>query len=89
MTKFWFLRGDWVYKSGFWSNQANVVRTSASHKFNFRTGISQGRTSIELFVKNAFNNKAYTSIADNWTFDPTFAYFATNSAPVRGPMPPQ
>jgi iron complex outermembrane receptor protein len=80
----WFLRGDWVYKSGVWSNQANTVRTSDAHKFNFRTGFSQGNSSVELFLKNAFNNKAYTSIADNWTFDPSFRHLGTYSALVVG-----
>lgn len=80
----WFARTDWNYKSGVWSNQANVVRTPDRHVVNFRAGIGKGNTSLELFVTNVFNNKNYTSIADNFTFTPTFGRTAYNSALLVG-----
>lgn len=80
----WFARADWVYKSGVWSNQANIVRTKASHVFNGRVGVAKGDVSLEVFIKNAFNNKAYTSIGDNWAFDPYFSYLSTYSSLIVG-----
>jgi len=76
----WFLRGDWNFKSGFYVNQANISRTSDAHKFNFRTGVTWGNKSLSAFVTNAFNNKAYSSAADNWTITPSYAYLSTYSA---------
>jgi len=43
----WFGRLDWNYKSGVWSNQANIVRTQDRHVFNARAGITRGIFSIE------------------------------------------
>lgn len=80
----WFLRGDWNFKSGFYVNQANTTRTQDSHKFNFRTGMTWGNKSLTAFVNNAFNDKAYSSASDNWTFTPTFAYTRVNSAVLVG-----
>ncbi|MGC6329230.1 TonB-dependent receptor [Rhizorhabdus sp. FW153] len=80
----WFARTDWNYKSGVWSNQANVVRTPDRHVVNFRTGVGKGKVSLELFVTNVFNNKNYTSIADNFTFTPTFGRTAYSSALLVG-----
>lgn len=80
----WFARTDWSFKSGFWSNQANIVKTQDSHTFNARTGVTIDNLSLELFVTNIFNNSAYTSIADNWVFTPTFDKLAVNSALLVG-----
>lgn len=80
----WFARTDWNYKSGVWSNQANIVRTPDRHVVNVRLGVGQGNTSLEFFVNNVFNNKNYTSIADNYTFTPTFGRTGYNSALLVG-----
>ncbi len=80
----WFARVDWTYKSGVWSNQANIVKTQDSNVFNARAGISRDKWSIEAFVSNIFNEDAYTSVSDNWVFTPTFDKLATNSALLVG-----
>ncbi|HWU03843.1 MAG TPA: TonB-dependent receptor, partial [Novosphingobium sp.] len=64
----WFWRTDWNYKSGMWSNEANLVRSPDLHLFNTRAGISKGKVSVDVFVNNVFNNHTYTSISDNYTF---------------------
>ncbi len=80
----WFARADWSFKSGFWSNQANILRTQDSHTFNARTGVAIDNLSLELFMTNIFNNSAYTSIGDNWIFTPTLDRLAINSAVLVG-----
>lgn len=81
----WFVRGDWNFKSGMWSNQANIVKTPDLHLFNARVGVSQGKTSLELFVTNVFNNKTYTSIADNWVIDQNLSFAKYNAVQVGLP----
>ncbi|WP_165321621.1 TonB-dependent receptor [Rhizorhabdus phycosphaerae] len=80
----WFLRGDWNFKSGMWSNQANTTRTADLHLFNLRTGVSKGKVSFEVFVNNVFNNKTYTSIADNYVIDQTLSRLGNFSAVLVG-----
>lgn len=81
----WFVRGDWNFKSGMWSNQANIVKTPDLHLFNARLGVSKGDTSLELFVTNVFNTKTYTSIADNWVIDPALSFAKYNAVQVGLP----
>jgi iron complex outermembrane receptor protein len=80
----WFARADYVFKSGVWSNAANIVRTPAYNNVNVRAGVTIGALSLEAFVNNAFNDDAYTSIADQFLFTPSFAYTSTNSALIVG-----
>ncbi len=80
----WFARADYVYKSGVWSNAANVTRTPDYHNVNVRVGVTAGAASIDLFVNNVFDSKAYTSIADNYLFTPNFAFTSTTSAVTVG-----
>jgi iron complex outermembrane receptor protein len=80
----WFARADYVYKSGVYSNAANIVRTPKFYNVNARVGVTIDKLSIEAFVNNVFNNDAYTSIADNYQFTPNFAYTSTHSAIVVG-----
>lgn len=80
----WFARADYVYKSGVWSNAANVVRTPKFYNVNARAGVTIDKLSIEAFVTNVFNNRAYTSIADNFQFTPNFAFTSTQSALIVG-----
>ncbi|NBC35969.1 TonB-dependent receptor [Novosphingobium sp. FSY-8] len=72
----WFWRTDWIYKSGVWSNEANVVRTPDLHLFNMRAGITKGNVSLEVFANNLFNNHTYNSISDNYTFPTGLAYYS-------------
>lgn len=80
----WFGRLDWNYKSGQWSNQANIVRTPDRHLFNLRAGISMGAYSIEGFVTNLLNDKKYVSVYDNFMFTPDFRYTANYTALLVG-----
>jgi len=80
----WFARADYVYKSGVYSNAANIVRTPKFYNVNLRAGVTIGALSLEAFVNNALNDEAYTSIGDQFLFTPTFAYTSTFSAVVVG-----
>lgn len=61
----WFGRADYIFKSGVWDSPANIVKTQDSHRFNFRAGIKNETWSLEAFVLNAFNDRAYLSIENN------------------------
>lgn len=80
----WYARADYAFKSGVWSNAANIVRTPAYNNVNVRAGVTVGALSLDVFVNNLFNDKAYTSIADQFVFTPNFAYTSTNSALIVG-----
>jgi iron complex outermembrane receptor protein len=80
----WFARADYMFKSGVWSNPANIAKTPNIHKVNIRAGISRGPVSIEAFVTNLFNNKAFTTIGDTWLFSGNPAYVTTHSAVAVG-----
>ncbi|MBT0669259.1 TonB-dependent receptor [Novosphingobium profundi] len=80
----WFARADYNFKSGMWSNAANVVKTQDSHKVNVRLGVDIDRFSFEVFGTNIFNNRAYTSIADFSVLTNGFPYSSTYSALVVG-----
>ncbi|AJP72817.1 TonB-dependent receptor [Sphingomonas hengshuiensis] len=80
----WFSRLDWNFKSGVWSDQANIVRTPDRHVFNARVGVTKGNVSLEAFVTNLLNDKKYVSVYDNFMFTPTFAYTANYSALLVG-----
>lgn len=86
----WFVRTDYLFKSGVWSNAANIVKTADIHKVNARAGVARGPISIDIFVTNLFNNKSFTSIGDNWLYSPalpgqtSLPYGSTHSALVVG-----
>ncbi|MEE4454187.1 TonB-dependent receptor [Novosphingobium resinovorum] len=76
----WYGRAEFNYKSGMYESEGNYVKTQASKVFNFRAGLRSDRMSIEAFVTNAFNNKAYTSLLPDWELDnpsQTFAVYDT------------
>jgi len=81
----WFARGDWSFKSGMWSNQANLVKTADLHLFNLRGGVSKGNASLEVFATNVFNNHTYTSISDNWVIDSSLNFAKYNAVMVGLP----
>lgn len=80
----WFGRVDYLFKSGVWASQANIVKTPDIHKVNVRAGITRGPVSIEAFVTNLFNNKAFTTIGAQGLFTGNPAYLTTYSALVVG-----
>ena len=57
-----FGRVDYIYKSGVYDSPADLVRTPDSSIFNFRAGIRTDAWSLEGFIENAFNDRAYLSI---------------------------
>jgi iron complex outermembrane receptor protein len=79
-----FVRTDYSFKSGVYSDAANIVRTPAQNLVNLRIGLKDENASIEAFVTNVFNNKAYTSVSDNYIYNAAFAYTRYNSALVVG-----
>lgn len=80
----WFTRLDWNFKSGVWSNEANIAKTPDAHKFNLRAGVSKGRVAVDVFVNNLLNDKTYNSLTDNYVLDPSFAHSAYFSALLVG-----
>jgi iron complex outermembrane receptor protein len=80
----WFLRGDWNFKSGVWTNEANIAKTPDLHTFNARAGLTHGNITLEAFVNNIFNNKTPLTASDNFTFTPNFAYTSRFSSLVLG-----
>ncbi|MBT0669549.1 TonB-dependent receptor [Novosphingobium profundi] len=60
-----FARLDFMYKSGTYSDVSNLVKSPDLTQTNVRAGIRNETYSIEAFVTNLFNNKAYYSISDN------------------------
>jgi iron complex outermembrane recepter protein len=69
----WFVRGDLSWKDKQYLDPANITWIKARSVVNLRAGIARGPLSIDAFVLNAFNDKNYTSIAQNAPLVPTFA----------------
>jgi iron complex outermembrane receptor protein len=70
----WYARGEWIYRSREFDNFEDVAWTPSSSRFNFRVGVRNAQYSFELFVLNAFNDKAYSSILQNVdVFSPGFS----------------
>jgi iron complex outermembrane receptor protein len=57
-----FGRMDFSYKSGGYADIANVVRAPDMNQFNFHVGVRNKTYSLEAFVTNAFNNRAYYNV---------------------------
>ncbi|MGA1797201.1 TonB-dependent receptor [Sphingomonas sp. 4RDLI-65] len=74
-----FGRADFTYKSGVYTNAANILKTPAMTQVNLRLGVGNDRVSIEAFTTNLFNNRAYASAIDYYTFDTTFSKLAIPS----------
>ncbi|MBJ7415205.1 MAG: TonB-dependent receptor, partial [Niveispirillum sp.] len=70
----WFARVDYNYKSGVWSDVANVVKTPESHIFNARAGVTVGAVSVDVFANNVFDSRRYTTVSDNILFQPTIGF---------------
>jgi iron complex outermembrane receptor protein len=75
-TETWFVRGDFVYRDGVYIESSNTVKTPDIALLNLRGGISWKRVSVEGFINNLTNSKAYTSgFQDvnfgNFSFAPT------------------
>ena len=79
-----YIRGDFVYKSGVYSDAANTVRTQAYKNVNLRLGATRGSVNVELFTTNLFNNRAYTNIQNSSVLVSNFAYSAVSSELLVG-----
>lgn len=60
----WYLRGDYSFKSGVYADASNIVRTPDLHLVNLRLNVTKGPASVSAFVRNVFNNRNFTSIAN-------------------------
>jgi iron complex outermembrane receptor protein len=58
----WYGRADYIYKGSQYTDLSNLTKIGDSNRFNFRVGLTRGTASIEAFVLNAFNDKAYPSV---------------------------
>jgi iron complex outermembrane receptor protein len=74
-----FGRVDFAYKSGVYTNAANTTKTPDLTQVNLRAGLGNGTVSIEAFVNNLFNNKAYPSAIDFSLFTNTGNRLANNA----------
>jgi iron complex outermembrane recepter protein len=52
-----FARGDVVYTGSAWDSDFNIVKTDSYTRVNTRFGAEKGPVSLELFVKNLFDDK--------------------------------
>jgi iron complex outermembrane receptor protein len=75
-----FGRIDFTYKSGQWSSISNVVRSPDYTNVNLRAGIRNEHMSLEVFITNALNSKAYITIAEGNVQEPTLSHTTAFSA---------
>jgi iron complex outermembrane receptor protein len=69
----WFIRGDYVFKDGVYIESSNTVKTpDINHLVNIRGGLNWSNFSVEAFVDNLFNDKAYTSGFQDVNFGTNF-----------------
>jgi iron complex outermembrane receptor protein len=72
----WFIRIDYIYRDGVYIESSNTVKTPDIDIVNLRAGLTWEHFTVEAFVNNLFNDKAYTSgFQDvnfgNFSFAPT------------------
>jgi iron complex outermembrane receptor protein len=75
-----FLRADFAYKSGIYTNASNFTKTPDLTQVNAHIGVKNNSITIEGFVTNLFNNKAYASAIDYTALDRSNAHRTYNSA---------
>jgi len=76
----YFIRGDYIYKDGVYIESSNTVKTPDINLVNIRAGITIRNFSLEGYVNNVFNDKAYTSGFQ----DVNFAAFYTPTVVMVG-----
>ena len=54
----YFGRADYIYKSGQYVDETNLVETEAQSRLNLRAGLRSEKIKFEAFVTNVFNNRA-------------------------------
>jgi iron complex outermembrane receptor protein len=75
-----FARADFTYKSGVYTNAANLTKTPDMTQVNLRLGFGDDRFTLEGFVTNVFNNKAYPSAIDFTLLERTSSHLSPFSA---------
>lgn len=75
-----FARADFTYKSGVYTNAANLTKTPDMTQVNLRVGFGDDRFTLEGFVTNVFNNKAYPSAIDFTLLERTSSHLSPFSA---------
>lgn len=75
-----FGRVDFTFKSGVFTDAANITRTPDMNQVDLHLGVRNKTILIEGYVSNLFNNKAYAAAMDYYAFNTTFAHTAYNSA---------
>lgn len=75
-----FGRIDFAYKSGVYTNAANTTKTPDLKQVNLRAGVGNESVTVEAFVNNLFNDKAYPSAIDFSLFTNTGNRLANNAA---------
>jgi len=73
-------RFDMTYKSGAYTNVANLVKGPDVTNVNVTLGVQTDTFSLQAYVTNLFNSKAFYSVGDSVLIDPSFAHFSPNSA---------
>ena len=76
------VRLDSSYKSGSYTNMANTTKTKNLSNVNLTVGIQNDKYTLQGFVTNLFNNKAYYSAVDGVLVDSSFSHFGVQSALV-------
>lgn len=71
-----YVRGDFVYKSGSFTDVANITKTPDMTQVNLHIGAHDKAWSVEGFVTNLLNNRSYYAAGDGYTVP----YFSTNTA---------
>jgi iron complex outermembrane receptor protein len=56
----WFVRGDYIFRSGVYIDAANTARTPDYNQVNIRGGMHWDSFSVEGFVDNLTNTKVFT-----------------------------
>lgn len=68
-----FARVDYLYHSGIFTDASNLAKTQTSSTVNLRAGFTFSNATIEGYVNNVFNNRAYTTAFDDVNFAGGFA----------------
>jgi iron complex outermembrane receptor protein len=80
----WLVRGDFNYKSGMWTNEANIAKSRGRKVVNLRASVTKGPFTFDVFVNNLFNDLNPQTIADASLFTTTFAFTSTPNAVQLG-----
>jgi iron complex outermembrane receptor protein len=83
----WYQRSEITYKSGQYEGEGDYAKSPSQTYVNFRLGLRSANINVEGFVTNAFNNKAYTSVLNDWNLsNPGETYGAYDSVYVGLPF---